>query len=143
MEWSPSGSFTDDPSFVAIHRNLPIPKYTVQNKNATVVISTARMKLKYKKGQGPFTKDNLTITSAKGMFPFQWTPGTIQKGNLKGTDRTLDGFEGDHNINKDFLDNILRFIFRNQIRPGKTQQLRKINIINFRETVFFHTIILL
>lgn len=79
MEWSPSGSFTDDPSFVAIHRNLPIPKYTVQNKNATVVISTARMKLKYKKGQGPFTKDNLTITSAKGMFPFQWTPGTIQK----------------------------------------------------------------
>ena len=98
MEWSPSGSFTDDPSFVAIHRNLPVPKYTVQNKNATVVISTARMKLKYKKGQGPFTKDNLTITSAKGMFPFQWTPGTIQKGNLKGTDRTLDGFEGDHNI---------------------------------------------
>ena len=35
MEWSPSGSFTDDPSFVAIHRNLPVPKYTVQNKNAT------------------------------------------------------------------------------------------------------------
>lgn len=32
MEWNPSGSFTDGPSFVAIHRNLPVPKYTVQNK---------------------------------------------------------------------------------------------------------------
>ena len=98
MEWSPSGTFTDAPSFVAIHRNLPIPEYTVQNKSAVVVISTARMKLKYKKGKGPFTKDNLTITSAKGMLPFEWTPGTTQKGNLKGTDRTLDGFEGNHNI---------------------------------------------
>lgn len=48
------------------------------------MISTARMKLKYKKGKGPFTKDNLTITSAKGMLPFEWTPGTTQKGNLKG-----------------------------------------------------------
>lgn len=98
MEWSPSGTFTDAPSFVAIHRNLPIPEYTVQNKSAVVVISTACMKLKYKKGKGPFTKDNLTITSAKGMLPFEWTPGTTQKGNLKGTDRTLDGFEGNHNI---------------------------------------------
>ena len=32
------------------------------------------------------------------MLPFDWTPGTTQKGNLKGTDRTLDGFEGNHNI---------------------------------------------
>lgn len=32
------------------------------------------------------------------MLPFEWTPGTTQKGNLKGTDRTLDGFEGNHNI---------------------------------------------
>ena len=29
------------------------------------------------------------------MLPFSWKPGMQQKGNLKGTYRTLDGMDGD------------------------------------------------
>ena len=60
----------------------------------SVEITTAKMKLTYKKGSGKFNSSNLEIISGKGMFPFVWKPGTKQKNNLKGTYRTLDGMDG-------------------------------------------------
>ena len=94
MEYAPHGQFTDEPSFVAINRSYPKADFNVKD-GSTVVLSTARMTLRYKKGSGAFTDKNLSITAAKGQKPFTWKPGMKDTLNLKGTYRTLDGYDGD------------------------------------------------
>ncbi len=95
LEYAPDGRFVDNMSFMAVIREYPAVDYKIKNSAKQVVISTAKLKLVYKKGNGPLTKDNLSISSTKAIStPFTWTPGTPQKGNLKGTYRTLDGYDG-------------------------------------------------
>lgn len=95
LEYAPDGKFVDNKSFMAVIRDYPNVKHTIKNTSKQVVIKTAKLKLVYKKGEGPFTKENLTITSTKAIStPFVWKPGLEQKGNLKGTYRTLDGYDG-------------------------------------------------
>ena len=94
MEYSPTGSFTDNPSFLRSETRYPTVKYKLKNSGSTLQIITSKMTVKYKKGTGKFTEKNLSITSAKGMLPFDWKPGKEQQGNLGGTYRTLDGYDG-------------------------------------------------
>lgn len=95
LEYAPDGKFVDNKSFMAVIRNYPQVKYAIKNNAKQVVISTAKLRLVYKKGNAPLTKDNLTISSTKAIkTPFVWKPGMQQKGNLKGTYRTLDGYDG-------------------------------------------------
>ena len=95
LEYAPDGKFVDNKSFMAVIRNYPKVRYTIKNNAKQVVINTAKLKLVYKKGNAPLTKDNLTISSTKTIkTPFVWKPGMLQKGNLKGTYRTLDGYDG-------------------------------------------------
>ena len=95
LEYAPDGKFVDNKSFVAVIRDYPEVKYTIKNNTKQVIISTSKLKLVYKKGSAPLSKDNLTITSTKAIkTPFVWTPGMQQKCNLKGTYRTLDGYDG-------------------------------------------------
>ena len=95
LEYAPDGKFVDNKSFMAVIREYPKVVYTIKNNTKQVVISTAKIKLVYKKGNAPLSKDNLTISSTKAISPsFVWTPGLKQKGNLKGTYRTLDGYDG-------------------------------------------------
>ncbi len=94
LEYSPSGNFVDDPSFVAVNRDYPEVKYSVKDKKNMVTISTGIMKIEYKK-TGAFDKNNLKISSMRGVTPaFIWKPGDSQKGNLGGTLRTLDRMNG-------------------------------------------------
>ena len=97
LEWQPEGRFTDEPSFVASEREYPETAYKVKKAKGIIRIETAKMILEYRKGSGRFTADNLTITSTGNVSPaFTWHPGTEQKGNLKGTLRTLDWMEGEY-----------------------------------------------
>lgn len=99
LEYAPDGKFVDNKSFVAVERNYANVKCNVKENSKQVVITTSSMKLTYKKGNGPFTKENLAITSIKGAkVPFTWVPGQKQKGNLKGTYRTLDGYNGEYSM---------------------------------------------
>ncbi len=95
LEYAPDGKFVDNKSFVAVVReydNVPHKASLGSNK---VVITTSKFKLTYKKDGSPLSAKNLTITSAKTLGTmFTWTPDTKQKGNLKGTYRTLDGYDG-------------------------------------------------
>jgi len=107
MEWDSTGVFTNDPSFVVVNRDLPVPKFKTQNDGNWLTISTKKMSLRYKLNSGKFSEENLVITSDKSMdtqidssfHSFEWIPGMQQKENLKGTYRTLDGYEGDKNWN--------------------------------------------
>ena len=103
LEYAPDGQFIDDFSFVAVNRHYPAVDYKLKKDGNWIELSTSRFRMKYKKGSGQFTSRNLSITSAKGMYPFRWMPGMKQKCNLKGTYRTLDGYDGDKHIHKNEL----------------------------------------
>lgn len=95
MEYAPDGQFVDAKSFVAVQRAYPAADYRVK-RGAWIEIATPKMVLRYKKNSGPFTASNLSVRSPKGAaVSFVWKPGMQQKGNLKGTYRTLDGYDGD------------------------------------------------
>lgn len=93
MEWQPDGVFLDGPSLLAVNRDYPEVKYKISDKGGTIVIETSKFKLVYKKDSGRFTCDNLKVSVAGNGH--LWYPGDKQKGNLKGTTRTLDGLDGD------------------------------------------------
>ena len=95
MEWSPDGRFVDNGSQLAVNRDYEPVDFKVRKTAGKLTLSTSRLVLTYKLGTGAFTRDNLSVVSAKGFFPFSWRPGVAQKGNLKGTMRTLDGLDGD------------------------------------------------
>ena len=95
LEYAPDGQFVDNKSFMAVIREYPKVLYTIKDNPKQVTISTAKLKLVYKKGAAPLSAENLTISSTKAIStPFTWKPGMQQKGNLKGTYRTLDGYDG-------------------------------------------------
>ena len=97
MEYAPDGQFTDNKSFMAVNRDYEPVDYKVK-QGSWIEITTPVLKLRYKKGSGEFTDKNLVITSAskkKDAFRFTWKPGMKQQQNLKGTFRTLDGYDGD------------------------------------------------
>ena len=97
MEYAPDGQFTDNKSFMAVNRDYEPVDYKVK-QGSWIEITTPVLKLRYKKGSGVFTDKNLVITSAskkKDAFRFTWKPGMKQQQNLKGTFRTLDGYDGD------------------------------------------------
>ena len=102
MEYAPDGQFMNDNSFIAVNRNYPAAAFKVQNKGRKVEISTAQFVLTYNKGTGKFTADNLQIASpkAKKTIPFVWKPGMKDEKNLKGTYRTLDGYDGNMHDNE-------------------------------------------
>ena len=96
MEYAPDGKFIDNKSFVAVERNYAPVKHTRKVSGKKLTIATSQLTLTYKIGSGAFAKDNLKIagTKAAGTREISWTPGMQQKGNLKGTYRTLDGYDG-------------------------------------------------
>ncbi|WP_334168086.1 TIM-barrel domain-containing protein [Phocaeicola paurosaccharolyticus] len=94
IEYAPNGEFVNKNSFLTIKRDYPKVNYKLK-EGKWIELSTAKMKLRYKKNSGAFTAENCQIISAKGVTPaFTWKPGMKQKYNLKGTTRTLDGWNG-------------------------------------------------
>lgn len=111
MEWSADSLFCDLPTLMSSERNYPKVQYKVNESNGVLNISTSKMTLTYKIGSGRFTADNLTINSAEGLFSpssneqsYVWHPGDVQKNNLKGTYRTLDGYDGNRYYAWDYKD---------------------------------------
>jgi hypothetical protein len=70
MEYSPSGTFLDDPSFDVLYRNFSVPRYHADVRQGWLTLSTDTMVLRYKVGSGPFSTANtqvrLSRTSANG-----------------------------------------------------------------------------
>ena len=98
MEYASDGHFVDNASQVAVIRDYPEVDFKVKTGKA-IEITTAKLKLKYKKGSGAFTADNLIVSSLKGIEPsFSWKPGMMQEHNLKGTYRTLDSYNGETHV---------------------------------------------
>lgn len=102
MEWAADGAFIDDPSFVVLNRQLPVPEFRQKVSKAQVTIDTAELHLVYRRvgagGDKGFTPENLAVTLQVAGRPVTWHPGMASSGNLLGTTRTLDGAKGAENL---------------------------------------------
>ena len=100
VQYSDKGLFEDRATFAVVNRRLPVPRFTVSEKDGYLFIKTSAMTLRYRKN-APLTKaehngDNLQITFMMNGQQVKWYPGKDNILNLKGTTRTLDGAIGDN-----------------------------------------------
>jgi len=68
MEYSPSGSFLNDPTFDILDRNFTVPAYTSSVSGGWLTITTSQLTLRYQVGSGPFTAVN-TQMQLLGALP--------------------------------------------------------------------------
>ena len=94
MEWSADGKFIDNASLTFVNRNVTVPAFTKKETNGVLEIVTDLVKLNYKIGSGMFNDKNLSVEFTVNGKPVTWKPGMLNKGNLLGTTRTLDGVDG-------------------------------------------------
>jgi alpha-glucosidase (family GH31 glycosyl hydrolase) len=69
MEYSPSGSFLNDPTFDILDRNFVVPSYTSSVSNGRLTITTSQMALRYQIGSGPFTAANTQLQLLGALPP--------------------------------------------------------------------------
>lgn len=94
MEWAADGQFEDRASMVFLNRRLPVPRFSTRNESEWLVLETEHLRLRYRKDGGKFDASNLIISFQLGGQKVEWNPGAEDKGNLRGTTRTLDGVRG-------------------------------------------------
>ncbi|MBQ0115114.1 MAG: DUF4968 domain-containing protein [Bacteroidales bacterium] len=93
MEWSADSKWEDRATLAIINRDLPVPSFKTSKEGNGVTIKTKELTLNYN-GNGKFDAGNLSVAFRMNGKPVTWKPGTDEKGNLKGTIRTLDGCIG-------------------------------------------------
>lgn len=93
MEYASDGRFEDRASLAVVNRRLPVPRFEVEASGRGVVIRTDSLTLSYS-GRGKFGSGNLWVDFRMGGGTKRWTPGLPPEGNLLGTARTLDRFDG-------------------------------------------------
>ncbi|MBT1172170.1 alpha-glucosidase [Bifidobacterium sp. MA2] len=96
LEWSDSGVFEDRPTQTVLNRDFGEPvRRTVTERDGRVIVDTDALRIVY--DGGPFSKEGLSVV-VKGVSDTQfntWHYGDVQRGNLKGTARTLDEADGE------------------------------------------------
>jgi alpha-glucosidase len=99
MEWSADGVFEDRPSMVFINRKLPVPSFKQTRGSAgALTIHTDSLDLVYepvRAESGRLTEQSLRVSFTLNGATVAWHPGLVDKGNLLGTTKTLDGAKGD------------------------------------------------
>jgi len=105
MEWSEDGKFEDLASLTFVNRNLPVPEFSHKIIDGILEITTSKLVLKYKIGSGKFNADNLQIQFDFNNKNVSWNTGVENNGNLGGTARTLDKYNGNiQHITKEKLE---------------------------------------
>ncbi|MBN9387244.1 MAG: DUF5110 domain-containing protein [Chloroflexi bacterium] len=95
LEYSETGQFEDRASFAFPNRYAAPPTFETVNTAEKVTIDTGELFLSYIPGPGEFTGENLSITFRLNSEEIRWTPGLVNRRNLRGTRRTLDECVGD------------------------------------------------
>ena len=94
MEWSSDGAFEDRASLVFVNRHLPVPQFSTRRADGWLSIRTRALTLRYREDGGRFSRDNLSVTLTLNGKQMTWRPGMEDRGNLRGTYRTLDAISG-------------------------------------------------
>jgi alpha-glucosidase (family GH31 glycosyl hydrolase) len=74
LEYSPDGTFLDQPTYNVLDRNFPVPPYTSSTANGWLTITTSAMVLRYQLGSGPFTAENtqMQLHGEPAAVPPSW-----------------------------------------------------------------------
>ncbi|MFW6017651.1 MAG: TIM-barrel domain-containing protein [Halapricum sp.] len=99
MEYDPDGGFEDRPSQAVWYRDQPVPEFSVTRTDETLEIETEYLHLRYRIGAG-FNEESLSITLTE--FGASWHYGDSED-NLGGTTRTLDGVDGQTDLEPGLL----------------------------------------
>lgn len=93
LEWAPDGVFEDRASTLALHRDLPLPRFEVRESAAVVEVVTDRLHLTY--DRGPFSAAGLSVQVRGNVSNHRsvWRFGDDRR-DLGGTARTLDEVDG-------------------------------------------------
>ncbi len=94
LEWADDGHFEDRASLSVVNRRMPKVDYTAEQRDTQLTLTTDALTLTYNDDGKPFSKSNLRVSFSMNDKAVTWHPGKPQRGNLKGTARTLDGVEG-------------------------------------------------
>lgn len=98
LEWQDDGVFEDHATQMVVDRNWLAgnpPQFTKTERDGLLIIDTPALRLTY--DMQPFSKEGLSIV-VKGVANSQmntWHYGEEQRGNLRGTARTLDEADGE------------------------------------------------
>ena len=95
MEWAEDGIFEDAATLTFLNRKLAVPEFEQKVAGDFLEIKTNKFSLKYKIDSGKFTDENLQINFSLDEQKKSWKPEQKNSGNLKGTTRTLDQYDGD------------------------------------------------
>jgi len=93
LEYADDGTFEDRASAFALHRELPVPDFTVRDGGHALEIVTNRLHLVY--DRGPFTTSGLSVQVRGNVSNYHsvWRYGE-PAADLGGTARTLDMADG-------------------------------------------------
>lgn len=103
MEYAADGAFEDHATLTFLNRNMPVPAFTKTEKKRWLQIKTPELTLRYKINSDTFNVANLFIDYTLNGKKQTWDIGKQNKGNLKGTTRTLDATIGNLHYNKDTI----------------------------------------
>ncbi len=94
IEHNPDGTFVDEPSLFAIHRNARCPDFQMTDDGREVVIDTGAIRLRYLEDGKALGPRNLSARIRRGEQWVVWKPGLRNRANLGGTAETLDAWTG-------------------------------------------------
>ena len=96
LEYRGGGAFIDDPSYFAAHRESRWNGATVTTEGGATTIDTGAVRLTYTPDGKTFHAGNLraVVWRQDSTAMAAWQPGDANRGNLGGTIRTLDGWDG-------------------------------------------------
>jgi alpha-glucosidase (family GH31 glycosyl hydrolase) len=96
MEYAGTSGFVDQPSLFADNRSARDAAAVINSTPTRLTIDTPAMTLTYTPDGNPFSSTNLSavIKAAQGGQTETWHAGDPNPGNLGGTARTLDGWDG-------------------------------------------------
>jgi hypothetical protein len=90
LEYSSSGEFEDRPTFFVVDRDLTPPEYDTRISDGWIEIDTGSLRLRYKRGSGPFTEVNTELELSDGEFSTTSSPSWNRR-VYRSEDAALDG----------------------------------------------------
>ncbi|ERJ11189.1 glycoside hydrolase family 31 protein [Haloplasma contractile] len=100
FEYSEEGMFEDRASQTFINRKLDTPQFYFTEKEEWIEIDTKYLTILYLRNES-FTNHTLSVYVKE--TDQTWNYGEFERGNLKGTYRTLDGVDGEVALEKGLL----------------------------------------
>lgn len=103
MEYHAKMKFMDSPSLFAVNRTVRFQDAHIEVKKDKILIDTGAIQLIYQPDGKPFSANNLQAFIRYGNDKVSWKPGMMNKGNLGGTETTLDQWDGGKQLSDGLL----------------------------------------